>query len=158
MSRIRSLPAVALFAIGWFTLAAHAFAQTVAEKSDSVVTIPISSWVEGIGAAVLPFVAVFVAWLVRKLPAQVAAILTTMRVDQLIEKAISYGINTTVNATKDKPLTVDVGNEVVAKAAQYVIDNGPGWLIGWMGGAKGIEEKIIARLNVDAKAAITPNQ
>jgi hypothetical protein len=156
MSRIRLLPAVAFFAIGWFVLAAHAFAQTVAEKSDSVVSIPVSSWVEGIGAAVLPMVALFVAWIIRKLPSQVAAILTTMRVDQLLEKAISYGINTTVNATKDKPLTVDLGNEVVAKAAQYVVDNGPGWLIGWMGGAKGIEEKIIARINVDSKAAVTP--
>lgn len=129
-----------------------ALAQAVAV--DTTVELPIGSWVETAGAFVGPLLAAAALWLIRKLPEQISAILITMRVDQMLEKAISYAINATVAASKDRPLSINVGNEVVAKAAQYVVDNGPGWLIGWMGGYAAIREKIIARLNVEEQAAI----
>jgi len=53
-----------------------------------------------------------------------------------------------VGASKDKSLTVDVGNKVLAQALQYVIDHAPDWLTDWMGGPEQIAQKIVARLNL----------
>lgn len=45
-------------------------------------------------------------------------------------------------------LVVDVGNAVLARALQYVLDHSPAWLQSWMGGPEQIAQKIIARLNL----------
>jgi hypothetical protein len=105
---------------------------------------------------VLLAIPVAFAWLARKLPGQAANILITLRVDQLLQKAVQYGINATAGAMKDKPLSVDVGSEVLENALQYVVDNGPGWLIKWMGGKDTIRQKIIARLELDEAASVDP--
>jgi len=143
---------MAALAVAFILYPLAALAQAVAV--DTTVEVPISSWIETAGTFVGPLLAAAALWLIRKLPEQISAILITMRVDQMLEKAISYAINATVAASKDKPLSINVGNEVVAKAVQYVIDNGPGWLIGWMGGEASIREKVIARLEVDAGTAL----
>lgn len=57
-------------------------------------------------------------------------------------------------AEKGKTLDVKVGSSVVASAVQYVVGHGPAWLIAWLGGATAIEQKIIARLNLSADAAV----
>lgn len=99
-------------------------------------------------------------WALRKLPAQVGSILITAKVDQILQKGIDYAINMVVGATKDKALSVDVGNKVLAQALQYVLDHAPDWLTAWMGGPDQIAQKIIARLNLapdavpDASAAV----
>lgn len=128
-------------------------ALALAAETTSV-SIPAGSWIEQAGIFIGPVLAAAVLWLVRKLPEQIASILIAARVDQLLQKAIDYAINSVAGAAKDKALSVDVGSAVVAQAVQYAIDHGPGWLIGWMGGADMIREKIIARLNVDEAAAL----
>lgn len=134
-----------------------AIAQTVAEKTvDTTIEIPIGEWVSAAGTAIGPLIVIVVGWLIRHIPGQFAAVLSTMRVDQLLEKAISYGINATAGATKGKSLSVDVGSEVLENALQYVVDNGPKMLIKWMGGENGIREKIIARLDLDENASVDP--
>jgi hypothetical protein len=150
------LLASALFFSGLLPIAA-AFAQTVIEKSDTTVEIPIGEWIKAIGEFVMPLVVLAFGWLCRKLPGQLASILATMRVDQLLEKAIGYAINATAGAMKGKPLSIDVGSEVVEKALQYVVDNGPVVLINWMGGVDGIKQKIIARIDLDPSASISPH-
>lgn len=109
----------------------------------------ISQWASALGTLV--FAAVMFA--LRQLPGQVYAILVSMRADQLLQKAIDYGINAVQGATKDKVLEVNVGNKVLAYAVQYVLDNAPKWLQDWMGGPEQIVKKIFARLNLDAAAA-----
>lgn len=134
-----------------------AFAQTVAEKTpDTTIEIPVGEWISAAGGAIGPLIVIVVGYLIRHLPVQFAAVLTTMRVDQLLEKAIGYGLNATAGAMKGKPLTVDVGSEVLENALQYVVDNGPKMLIKWMGGEVGIREKIIARLDLDETASVDP--
>lgn len=133
---------------------AHAQAVAVDNSALTTVTIPVSEWVSASGTFVASILASLVVWLYRKLPAQIGDILKTMKVEQLLEKAVTYGINAVVGATKDKPLTINVGNQVVAQAVQYVISHGPAWLVSWMGGEAMIREKIIARLNLEADAEL----
>lgn len=128
--------------------------STAAFAADTTITLPVGSWLGAASEMIGPILAAAFMFMIRKLPSQVAAFLMTMRVDQLLQMAISYGINAVSGATKDKPLTIDVGNEVVARAAQYAIDNAPGWLVSWMGGVQGVREKIIARLDVEPSASI----
>lgn len=141
------------------TLAALALviypAWALAQATTTTISVPIGETVQQLGAFIGPLLATLALIMVRKLPKQVGDILVGMKVEQVLQRAIDFAINTVVNATKDKPLTVDVGNAVVANALQYVIDHAPGWLISWMGGTDLIREKIIARLNVEAKAALS---
>jgi hypothetical protein len=112
----------------------------------------IQQWATALGSLI--FAAVMFA--LRQLPAQIYAIIVSMRADQLLQKAIDYGVNAVEGATKDKTLNVDLGNKVLAQAVQYVLDNAPGWLQAWMGGPDQIVKKIFARLNLDP-AASAPN-
>lgn len=112
----------------------------------------IGQWASAVGAAIFALV----MWMLRQLPAQVYAIIVSLRAEQLLQKAVDYGVNAVVGASKDKTLTVDVGNEVLAHAVQYVLDNAPAWLQAWLGGPDQIVKKIFARLNLDANAG-APN-
>lgn len=108
----------------------------------------IQQWSTAIGTLILAGV----TWALRLLPAQIYGILVSLRADQLLGKAIDYAINMVKGASKDKELSIDVHNEVLAKALQYVLDNAPGWLQSWMGGPEQIANKIIARLNIATDA------
>lgn len=104
----------------------------------------IAQWASAVGTLI--FAAVM--WALRQLPAQIYGIAVSMRADQVLQKAIDYAINMVVGASKDKALTVDVHNQVLAQALQYVLDHAPGWLQSWMGGPEEIAQKIVARLNL----------
>lgn len=120
---------------------------------DTIVSIPWGDWLYDSATTLIAIIGAIMAWGIRKLPARLVAIAQTDQVEQLLRNAIGYGVNTTAGAAKGKSLTIDVGNEVLEKALQYAIDNGPRWLISWAGGEEGIKGKIIARLDLDAKAA-----
>lgn len=145
-------------------LAADAAApETVAQATSETTKVTwaygaaISQWATAISTLVFAGV----AYLLRLLPAQIYAILVAARADQLIQKGIDYAINMVKDATKDKALSVDVHNQVLAQALQYVLDHAPEWLTSWMGGPEQIAQKIVARLNLapeampDINAAVT---
>lgn len=114
----------------------------------------LSEWAQAIGAVL----GAVIVYGMRQLPSQVVAILNTMRVEQMLQKGIDYGVNAVAGAAKDKTLTVDVGNKVLAEAAQYVLNNAPDWLQKWMGGPDEIVKKIFARLNLEAGASAPDTQ
>jgi hypothetical protein len=126
-----------------------------AQEATETVSIPYGAWIETSAGAVATFILAVIGWLMRKLPASVVDILKTMKAEQLLAKAVDYGINAVAGATKGKTLTVNVGNAVVANAVQYAVDNAPGWLVKWLGGPEAIAAKIIARLNLEEAAAVT---
>ena len=146
MKFLRLLPLFAVAAIG---LAVTAFAQT----TGTTVEIPIGDWVKAAGGWVGPILGAAVLFLIRKLPPQIAAILTTLRVDQLLDKALSFAINKVAGASHDKPMTIDVGNKVLAEALDYAIGHGAPAICQGMGGADMIRGKLLARLKPDAQAA-----
>lgn len=127
---------------------------TVSAPDATTVVVPVGNWITQIldnaTAVVAAAIAALVAWAFRALPKTVVDILRTMQVEQLLKRATDYGINVTKGAVKDKALEIHVGNQAVANAVQYVIDNAPGWLIKWMGGTEAVRDKIIARIPMDA--------
>lgn len=132
-----------------------AVAQTAAPSAvDTVVNIPWGDWLYNGATTFIALLTAAVAWGLRLLPARILAVIQTAQVDQILFKAIDYAINKTAGASKGKTMNIDVGNEVLEKALQFVVDNAPKWLISWSGGEAGIREKIIARLDLDANAAI----
>lgn len=99
-------------------------------------------------------------YLLRRLPKvavdalnALAGLLGQGRVDQLLEKAVQYGINATKGAVAGRTLTVPVGNEVLERAFEYALRHAPR-LVSWAGGAIALREKIIARLNLEEDAAV----
>ena len=98
------------------------------------IRIPWGAWLSELSSTVATLLFAIVLWLFRRLPGSVVAILQTMRAEQLIQKAIDYGLNATAGAAKDKVLTINVGNEVLAKAITYAIENGAPYIVKWLGG------------------------
>lgn len=150
MSRI--LFAVASLVAAVCLLCSPSLAQTT---TDTALTIPFGDWVQQVAALLASLTAVFVAALMRQIPAQYAAMAKAARIDQVLERAIDYAINSVAGAAKDKALTIDVGNRVVKEALDYAIRHAPGALVDWAGGSDGIREKIIARITVAQSASIT---
>ena len=87
-------------------------------------------------------------------PASIGAVLKGLITQQLVEKAISFGVNTVAGAAKGKTLTFDVGNQVLANALNYVVEHTPGWLLAWTGGVNAIRDHIIALLPVEDGASL----
>lgn len=151
---IRAAVVAALF-ISTAAFAAETAPETVAQAQSEATKV-----VWGWGAAASQ-AAQFVAYLVglglayalRQLPANLVAILSNMRVELLLQNAINYGVNAVDGAVKGKTLQVNVGNEVLAKALQYAVDNSSTWLQSWAGGPEGLAKKIWGRLNLDDKAS-----
>ncbi len=74
-----------------------------------------------VAAIVMPII----TFALRFLPSQIQALIRTAQVEQLLGRAIDYGINATANAVKGKTLSVDVGHAVAAQAVKYALDYGP---------------------------------
>jgi hypothetical protein len=148
-----SLLAFAAVALAFTIIIGHPL-QAFAQEAAETVTIPYGSWIEQSAPAIASVVMAILAWLMRKLPAAVVDMLRTMKAEQLLEKAVTYGVNSVAGASFDKKLTVSVGNAVIANGVQYAVDNGPGWMTKWLGGPEAIAAKIIARLPLEDNAAV----
>jgi hypothetical protein len=123
--------------------------------ADSV-TIPWGDWLSqilGSAAATAGTIAmIIVTYALQFLPATLRSYIDEQRrkqAEQLLERCIAYGINEAKGFVTGKTLDIKVGSEVLAGALQYAVDQGPGWLIGWMGGAERVRDKILSRLALD---------
>lgn len=123
-------------------------------SSDTTVVIPYGNWLDSLlgnlFGVVSSVIAILIAFAGRHLPKWVGDLLLTMKAEQLLTRAAEYGINATRGAVQGKSLELNVGNEAIAKGAQYAIDNGPKLLIDWLGGPSAIRDKIIARIPLSA--------
>lgn len=142
-------------AIPVVAFAADAAPETVAQSISESTKV---TWVWGAtvsqaGQAIAWLLASIAMVMLRKLPANIVAIFGNARVELLLNNAIGYGLNAVEGAVKGKTLQVDVGNEVLAKALQYAVDNAPGWLQSWAGGPEGLAKKIWGRLNLGEGAS-----
>jgi hypothetical protein len=92
--------------------------------------------IAGVGAVFL--------WLVRSLPKQIGDIITAMRLEQLLTRAVDYGIAAVDGAAKGKVLTVPVTNSVIAEAVNYAVRSAPALADRF---ADTLRAKILARLS-----------
>ncbi len=93
-----------------------------------------------------------VMYFFRRLPQNIIAVFGNARVELLLENARNWGINAVKDATKDKTMSVNVGNAVLAQALQYGLSNANPWLLNWAGGPEGLAKKIWSRLPLDSAA------
>lgn len=139
-------------------IAAPAYAQEASEAATKI-GIPWGNWlgavVDFLATVAVPIVLAFLARLFAVLPGPVVQLLRTMQVEQLLQRAVDFGLNAVKGAAKDKTLSVDTGSEVVAMALNYVIDKAPAKLIQFMGGELAIREMILARLKIEEAADLT---
>lgn len=122
-------------------------APTLPVDPNSVV-IPYGAWLDAALSVLLTGVGTVAAYMLRWLPGRLYALAMTMQAEQLLTRAITYGINATRDAARDKTLDVRVTNEVLRQALTYALTHAPALLRRFMGSEVDIAEKIFARLPV----------
>lgn len=127
---------------------------------DGGISIPYGDMIADFLTWLLMLAGAVAAWVMRRLPSAAVSALDMLagalgqgRANELLEKAITYGVNTTAGAVRGKTLSVKVGNEVLERALEYAVRHAPS-LVTKLGGIQSIREKIIARLDLEADAAI----
>jgi hypothetical protein len=121
------------------------------------VCAPAGDWV-GDAALALPglLATIIMGVILRFLPAQLKAFLTTQRttqLEQLLERGLGLGASRLADELKGKGISVDVKNKMLRDGLQYAIDHGAPSLIKWAGGDGAIVEKLEARLATSAAVA-----
>jgi len=149
-----ALLTAAFVVVVMLTLPLLAQTATPVPAPTTVVTVPYGAWISQAAETVIAVLMALVVWGARFLPEQVVAILKTARAEQLLQRAITYAVNTTVEAAHDKVLTFDVANAVVARAVNYATAHGAPAVVEWLGGDAKIRDKIVARLKVDDNTAL----
>lgn len=127
---------------------------------DGEVTVPWGEWLGALIDAAYALILGFLLWLLRKVPKNIVDMVNAIAqalgqggVNELLGKAVDYGINVTQGAVRDQKMTIKVGNEVLERATEYALRHAPG-LVAKYGGLATLREKIIARLNLDGEAGV----
>lgn len=142
-------------ALALVALCSPSLAQTAQTAGDGQVVIPWGDLLSTSASVIITLAVSVLAFALRKLPASITAVIKTYQVDQLLERAIGYGINSVAGAAKGQSLSVPVGNKVLEVALEYAVTNGSKALVEWMGGKDIVAQKIVARMDL-APDAGTP--
>ncbi len=142
---VRLARVASLFILASLLLALPALAQT------TTVQVPFGDWVGAVvpflGVLVLALLGTGIALVLPHLPAWAQGLATAQLQAQLtaaVAFAVEWAVQDVSEAAKGKTLTIDVGNELLAKGAQKAIDVLPGKVVEWAGGAEGIKEQVLA--------------
>lgn len=127
---------------------------------DGEVQVPWGQWLSDLIGAAFAIIFAGVLWAVRRMPENIVNMVDAIAramgqgsMNELLEKAVSYGINVTQGAVRDQTLSLKVGNQVLERAAEYAMRAAPE-LVAKYGGLGPLRERIIARLQLDADAGI----
>jgi hypothetical protein len=127
-------------------------ASEVLVTEDTSVTLPAGEELKAITDALtnvlMPTILAIIAGLLAMAPGYVKVIVGLFLTEKNIRLAIQRAINAIPGAASGVPLQVDVGNRVVAVAAQYFIDSVPDWLVKWLGGPNAIPDKVLSRISL----------
>jgi len=122
-------------------------AATAVTPGDGVVIIPWGDWLIGMLEPAGALVVAMIMWALRRLPSSIYLYLQMMRAEQLVQRAVDYGLSATAGAVAGKQLSVPVTSEVLEAAAEYAVAHAPG-LVKTIGGAELFKQKALARLKV----------
>jgi hypothetical protein len=107
---------------------------------DGTVTIPWGDWIADGAQTLASLCLAALSWvLARWAPQWVRMQLT----EQLLSRAVDYGIAVVAGAARGKVLDIPVANEVIREAAAYAVANAPA-TAKWLGAT--LEPKLLARL------------
>lgn len=142
----RSLLGGAL-ALAYITAATLVYAADVGlPAADGAVSIPWGDWLAaGLNWASTIIIAA-VAYGLRQLPSAVYAIIQQLRVEQLLERGLDFGLSATAGAIKGKALNVEIASSVIETAVEYAVANAPA-LVRYAG-LDTLRSKFLARLTV----------
>lgn len=138
------------FAVGAVALVGLAlfagYAQAAAQAVDGVVSIPWGAWLGALLDWAGAIIVAALAWALRQLPAGVYAVIQQLRVEQLLGRAVDYGVNAVKGATWGKKLDVATTSAVIEMAAEYAVSNAPA-LVRYID-RDTLRAKILARIDV----------
>ena len=119
------------------------------------VSIPVGDWLtaglEFVREVLVPALFAGAIWLGKRISPAVGAYVASMRtaaVEQLLQRAVDYGIGMVKGAVKDKHLDLNTGSAVLNEALGYAVRQGPGALVKWAGGPEALQRMIVARLHL----------
>jgi hypothetical protein len=123
----------------------------------TTVTIPWGDWVQVllplIGDIILMLLGLALTFAATVLPKPVYRVLMMLRAEQLLKRAVDYGLNATDRAAHGKKLEVSVANSVVYEAANYAVDAAED-VVKWLGGETKLVKKLYARLDIEEDSEI----
>jgi hypothetical protein len=122
--------------------------------ADTAITIPWGDWLAELAVFAGTIILAALSWTVRRVPGIWISSQNRAAVEQLLETAIGYGVNTVAGAARGRELDVSTGSAVIDRALSYAVAHGPPALIDWAGGETALRSKIIARLTAAAEAAL----
>lgn len=140
-------------AITMVCVSAISYALLAAPVQAEPAHLPYGDYITASADWAMPIVLAGIAWLFRKIPPQFASLLQALRVDQLLEKAVGWGLNSVKGAVAGKVLDVETGNKVLNAAVDYAIQHAP-QVVELAGGPTRLKEKILARLLLDETATL----
>jgi len=114
-----------------FLAAAMALVSSAASAADgNVVAVPLGNLLtQALGILeplAVSLTGATVTWLLAKLGPDVARAFHAAHIDQVIERSIDAGFALVEGAEKGKVLEIPIANQVIRKAAQYLVDQAPG--------------------------------
>lgn len=128
---------------------------------DTVVHVPVGSWIDSALGYLTLALGGIIAWAFRALPTRIASLLMTLQAEQLMTRALTFAINSVAGATRDKVWTVDVRNQVLKEFVTYVLVHGSAAAKTFIGTPAVIAEKGLSRIDaptdgVAPKTAVLP--
>jgi hypothetical protein len=126
-------------------------AAGTAAAAPTDVALPVGDWAAGLADVAGFAVLALAVWALRMLPAPLYRLVMMIRAEQLVARAVDYGVQAVAGAARGRTLTVDVGNRVLAAAARYAVDAADD-VVAWLGGEDAVRRKILARLDLEAAA------
>ena len=120
---------------------------------DTTVTIPYGQWLADYvipiaGFALLVLVILAIGYVIKLLPPWAQTLVETQFRDHLVKlaaDAINAGVQATKNAVFEQELSINVGNEAIAKAAQAFIDTAPKDAVAKLGGVEGVTKWLLTQ-------------
>lgn len=128
---------VAVIAIILITGFGHAYAQAAApQPTNAPIVIPwgnlLYQLIVILSPEIVGLVALGLAWIFSKLPAQLVTNLKAAHADTLLNRAVNQAIALVEGAVKGKTVSVTVANQLINTATSLLVQNAP-WLVNQLG-------------------------
>ncbi|WP_018261379.1 hypothetical protein [Methylobacterium sp. WSM2598] len=125
--------------------------------ADTTVSFDVSSWIKAGSDIATAFLVPILTGVLAKAIAQYAPVLglifTQARIETMVRNGIAYGTNAVAGAAPSKPLTVDLGSQVIASGVRYLQAHAPAAIIRAAGGPDALVPLLFRALPFDASAS-----